>query len=100
MSKRLVGILKIWSASASGGFGYVDTPSGERFFIHRKYIKSGNPTPGSSAIFTSAPANPGTAYPRAIDVVLNSNTPAARETKIQPKIATDVSSPTAATVSP
>jgi len=100
MAKRF-GTLMVWIASEHGGFGFVNTSDGGRFFLHRNWIVSGDPRPGSPIVFeVLPPANPTAKFPRAINATINANTPGARETKIQPKIATNVSSPTAATVSP
>jgi hypothetical protein len=82
---RLFGILTVWIASENGGHGYIDNASG-RYFVHRRFIKSGDPRPGASAIFSVLPpANAEAKYPRAIDVVFNSNTEAAKQTKIPAK---------------
>jgi hypothetical protein len=82
----LFGTLISWVASAHGGHGYVDTANGDRYFLHRNFIKSGDPRPGASAMFSVLPpANPDAKYPRAMDVVINANTPGARETKLLPK---------------
>lgn len=51
--KRLFGTLSAWLASEHGGYGYIDTRAGERFFTHRKFLKSGDPRPGASAVFGS-----------------------------------------------
>lgn len=97
MSNRRFGTLVSWNASPSGGFGFIDAPDGERFerfFLHRRYIASGNPTPGAAAVFEVVPPAAGTTRPRAVNVILNANVPSARETKIAPRIpANDVTTP-------
>jgi len=84
MSKRRFGTLTSWFASEHGGYGYVDTANGNRYFLHRRFIRSGDPRPGSSIVFTTLPPATDVAkYPRAIDATINANTPAARETEIE-----------------
>jgi hypothetical protein len=81
---RLFGILTVWIASEHGGRGYIDSASG-RYFVHRRFIRSGDPRPGASAVFSILPPANGGKYPRAIDVTFNSNTEAAKQTKIAAK---------------
>jgi hypothetical protein len=82
---RLFGTLTVWIASENGGHGYIDNASG-RYFVHRRFIRSGDPRPGASAVFSVLPpANAGAKYPRAIDIVINANTEAAKQTKIPAK---------------
>jgi len=84
MSKRRFGTLTSWFASEHGGYGYVDTANGNRYFLHRRFIRSGDPRPGSSIVFTTLPPATDVAkYPRAIDATINANTPAAREAEIE-----------------
>jgi|HubBroStandDraft_2_1064218.scaffolds.fasta_scaffold860042_2 hypothetical protein len=45
MGQRVFGILSVWIASEHGGHGYVDTVNSERYFVHRNYIRSGDPRP-------------------------------------------------------
>jgi hypothetical protein len=85
-SRRIFGTLESWHASEHGGFGFVTTPSGGKYFLHRKYIKSGSPIPGASAVFEVLPPAAGTTNPRAINANLNANVPSAKETKIAPKV--------------
>ena len=93
MAKRVFGILAVWVASPSGGYGFADDQSGTRYFLHRKNLKSGAPVPGAVAIFEVLPPATATArYARAVNETLNANTAQARETRIAPKI-----SPSAAT---
>jgi hypothetical protein len=84
MSKRF-GTLTVWMASEHGGYGYISDARGDKFFLHRRFIQSGNPTPGSSVIFEVLPAAPNAKYPRAVNATINANTPGARGTKIQPR---------------
>jgi hypothetical protein len=85
MGQRMFGILTVWIASENGGHGYIDNASG-RYFVHRRFIRSGDPRPGASAVFSVLPpANAEAKYPRAIDVVINANTEAAKQTKIPAK---------------
>jgi len=91
MGQRLFGTLTVWIASENGGHGYIDAESG-RYFVHRRFLRSGDPRPGASAIFSALPtANAEAKYPRAVDVVFNGNTQAAKQTKIpaKPSIATN-----------
>jgi hypothetical protein len=86
MGQRLFGTLTIWIASENGGHGYIDAESG-RYFVHRRFIRSGDPRPGASAVFSILPPANGGKYPRAVDIVFNSNTEAAKQTKITAKTA-------------
>ena len=78
MFQRFFGILKCWYASENGGWGYILTAKGEKYFVHRKFIKSGQPLPGSSCIFTPQLPLNDKLLPQAFQVVINSNTTAAR----------------------
>ena len=84
---RLTGILSSWRASEHGGFGFVRR-GGQLFFLHRAMIKSGDPIPGSSCVFTPKPAHENTKHDQATDCVINSRTEAARTTTVpaQPKV--------------
>jgi hypothetical protein len=84
MGQRLFGTLTIWIASENGGHGYIDSATG-RYFLHRRFIRSGDPRPGASAVFSVLPPANGGKYPRAVDTVVNANTEAAKQTKITAK---------------
>jgi hypothetical protein len=85
MGQRVFGVLSVWIASENGGYGYIDAESG-RYFVHRRFLRSGDPRPGASAVFSILPpANAEAKYPRAIDVIINANTEAAKQTKIPAK---------------
>jgi hypothetical protein len=88
MSKRQFGILISWTASASGGFGYIDASDGARFFLQRRCVLSGDPRPGSRVVFEVLPpvTSPTAKFPRAINATINSHTPEAR---IPPKVPTN-----------
>jgi hypothetical protein len=93
MGQRLFGTLTVWIASENGGYGYVDTANGDRYFVHRRFLRSGDPRPGASAVFSPLPpANAEAKYPRAVDVVINANTELAKQTKIpaKPSVANSV----------
>ena len=62
MGQRVFGILSVWIASEHGGHGYVDTVNSERYFVHRNYIRSGDPRPGASAVFSVLPPANGGKY--------------------------------------
>lgn len=85
MGQRFFGILSVWIVSENGGYGYTDADSG-RYFVHCRFIRSGDPRPGASAVCSVlSPANDEAKYPRAIDVVVNANTGAAKHTKLPAK---------------
>jgi hypothetical protein len=100
MGKRIFGSLAVWVASESGGYGFIDDANGTRYFTHRRHIKSGSPVPGAVAVFEVLPPATTTArYPRAVAVILNANTEAARQTRIQPKVPTSEAASEGAAVS-
>jgi cold shock CspA family protein len=84
--RRIFGTLESWQASEHGGFGFVTTTSGGRYFLHRKFILSGSPTPGASVVFEVAPPAAGATKSRAVNAVLNANVASAKETKIAAKV--------------
>ena len=80
-SPRRVGVLVFWHLSSHGGFGHVLIPSTqERFFIHRSFIKSGQPLVGSSVSFVPAPPIEGKIYPQATQAIID-NTRIVQATK-------------------
>lgn len=78
--KRSSGRLAVWYASEHGGFGYIDTDDGQRFFVCRKFIKSGDPRPGAIVTFTARPAALGAKFPQAYNAIINAHSPEAKTT--------------------
>jgi hypothetical protein len=69
---RRVGVLSFWHISENGGFGKVLVSfTKEVFFIHRKFIISGEPIPGAQVTFTPTPPLEGKVYPQATQAVID-----------------------------
>ena len=94
--RRFFGTLESWHASTNGGYGFITTASGGPYFLHRKYIRSGDPRPGASVVFEVVAPAAGTTRPRAVNAVLNANVPGAQETKIMPRIPASAVTPSEA----
>lgn len=80
--KRLFGTLKSWSASEHGGWGYILTADGTRYFFHRRMIRLGEPLPGSVCVFTPQPPQDGKKYPQAWHVVIQHHSTAAKNSTL------------------
>lgn len=79
---RKVGTLLSWTASPNGGFGLVECPDGSRFFLHRSFVKVGEPRPGSKVSFQPMPPAKDKKHPRAYKAVLDNDSAESRATKL------------------
>jgi len=67
-TSREHGYVLFWRESKSGGWGFLRSVSGKKFFFHKTGVLNGQPTHGQRVAFTALPKSPGKPWFRATEI--------------------------------